>query len=514
MNRLPDLIIIDFCEWLNQKISSRQDSLDLFDLILNQEHSGSLKKYAKEYLGKKYYGEVIKQILHRFIDSEGFTRQIRRFEDCWYPDYYDSKELYYWITKMNLTDELYAFLENDIHYITPVCTEPIIEPYELADSVYKLFSKARNSKSISKENKLIMRLMNQGALDMGIEVDFLEWLIQTLGEPIDFRKMPLKTFEDLASKFQKACNKDEQQKRKLIKSFKQTQSFVLYEKLANVLPVNTARRARDLGYIINRYQDKNVRYKCLIIPLQADSKQYIELIEKRWYDLHYLSGDYLDIFYSKADYGKSGFQIADQISCIPEELKTNAPLIILWENDLHKAKGIDITRLDNADVFEVIRCIVNAIREDKNIEKIVEEGNQMSRELREKQRHVNNINNSLSIDGGAIVNGPVAVVNEHGEMISNIVGEKINDADVLHELEEAKAIIRDYSEMNDRQKQLLEEIIDEAKIAIKVNSMEKKDASKKRFKDAIDLIGIGSKLLSAFSALTNVLKYFGFTPAQ
>ena len=38
MNLLPNMIIIDFCEWLKQKISSQQEALDFYDLMLNQEH--------------------------------------------------------------------------------------------------------------------------------------------------------------------------------------------------------------------------------------------------------------------------------------------------------------------------------------------------------------------------------------------------------------------------------------------------------------------------------------------
>lgn len=351
--------------------------------------------------------------------------------------------------------------------------------------------------------------MNRVNLDLDIEVDFLEWLIQTSGEPIDFRKMPLKTFEVLASKFQMECEKTEIEKQKLIRSFKQTNYIVLSEKLATVLPSSTVKRAKDLGYIFSRYQDKNIRFKCFIVPLQADADEYIELMENRWYDLHYLSGDYLDIYYSKTDYGKSGYQITNQMSHIPNYLKTKAPVIVLWEQNLENAQGIDITRLNNIAMFEVIRCIVNSIRDGKNIDQIVKEANQMSKELRDEQRPVNH--NTLTIGGNAVVNGPVAVVNDRGEMVS-YVGQKADDANVLHELEKAKAIIRDFSEMNDRQKQLLNEIIDETKNAIKEDSTAKKDASKKRFKDAVDLIGIGSKLISALSGLANVLKFFGISP--
>ena len=521
MNLLPDMIIIDFCEWLKHRISSQQEDLDFYDLMLNQEHRNVLNNYAEEYLYIQYYGTIIKKAFHRFIDSNDFNHCLIECEKHHVRDSFDVMDIYHCFRCMHFEDGLYRFLEKEYGYRNKsknidrfyYFEQHKIKPHELADSASYLFSNVRNDKWIQKEKKWVLQFINQVNLDVDIEADFLEWLIQTSGEPIDFRAMPLKTFEQLAERFQTECGKNAQEKNKLIKSFKQTNLIVLSEKLATVLPINTVKRARDLGYIFNRYQNKNVRFKCLIIPLQADSNEYIELMEKRWYDLHYLSADYLDIYYSKADYGKSGYQIANQMSYIPEKLKTKAPLIVLWENELRQAQGIDITRLDNTAVFEVIRCIVNAIREEKNIEQIVEVANQMSKELRDTQRPVSNIttNNTLTISGNAVVNGPIAVVNDHGKMVSNIGGEN-NDANVLHELEIAKSIISNFSEINDRQKQLITEIIDEARIAIKEDSAEKKDASKKNFKNAIDLIGIGSKLISALSGLVNVLKFFGISP--
>lgn len=475
----------------------------------------------RNFLYIQNYGKIIKQTFHRFIDSSEFDCCLSECKKYHHIHFFDIMDIHNCLHCRHFDEELYRFLkkEHDYHNKSKnihhfyYSEQHKIKPHELADSASYLFSEARNSKWIQKEKKWVLQFINQVNLDVDIEADFLEWLIQTSGEPIDFRAMPLKTFEQLAERFQTECGKNAQEKNKLIKSFKQTNLIVLSEKLATVLPINIIKRARDLGYIFNRYQNKNVRYKCLIIPLQADSNEYIELMEKRWYDLHYLSGDYLDIYYSKADYGKSGYQIANQMSYIPDELKTKAPLIVLWENELQQAQGIDITRLDNTAVFEVIRCVVNAIRAEKNIEQIVEEANQMSKELRDTQRPVSNIttNNTLTISGSAVVNGPVAVVNDHGKMVSNIGGE-INDANVLHELEIAKSIISNFSEINDRQKQLITEIIDEAKSAIKEDSAEKKDTSIKHFKNALDLIGIGSKLISALSGLVNVLKFFGISP--
>lgn len=521
MNLLPDMIIIDFCEWLNSVLPVRHDDLDFYDLMLDEENHHILEKYADEYLHFQRYRSTIKKLLHRFIDSDEFDQCLNENEQSFRFWQFDNIELHDFLYFSHIDRYFNHFIHKtygvrgrrfrisdfDLHFSTEGHN---IEPFELANSASYLFSHVRDNPQSDK--KWVLQLINHAKLDVDIEVDFLEWLIQSNGEPIDFRKMPLRTFELLAQKFQNECGKSEREKQKLIKSFKQTNILILSEKLADVLPLNTAKRAKDLGYIVKRYNNQNVRFKCFIVPLQADSAEYIELMEKRWYDLHYLSGDYLDIYYSKADYGRSGYEITQKMSFIPESLKTKAPLIILWEQNLNNACGIDISRLNNAAIFEVIRCIVNSIREGKSFKMIVQEANQMCKELRDEQRPITyTTTNTVTIKDNATVIGPVA-----GENSGNIVfqsNERTNEADVLYELEAAKEIIYKFSEINDRQKQLLAEIIDEAKNAIKDNSTDKKVDSKKHFKNAIDLIGVGSKLISALSGLTNVLKFFGYSPA-
>ena len=137
--------------------------------------------------------------------------------------------------------------------------------------------------------------------------------------------------------------------------------------------------------------------------------------------------------------------------------------------------------------------------------------NQMCKELRDEQRPITHTTtNTVTIKDNATVIGSVAGENS-GSMVFKS-NERTDEASVLYELEAAKEVIYKFSDINDRQKQLLAEIIDEAKNAIKDNSADKKADSKKHFKNAVDLIGIGSKLISALSGLTNVLKFFGYSP--
>lgn len=512
MNLLPDMIVLDFCEWLKTSIIPNCSDFDLLDLLLDERYNRKLRSYAEEFLYQ--YKPSIKDILHQYIESEYFDESLNSCRDS--IDRICSDHL------CSICDERLIhsyFHEGEFdrsisQYVKRICQgnrEGVnyknIRPYELADSAAYLFFNARKGNSKKEENPII-QFMNNLDLDLNVEIDFLEWLIKNDSKYIDIRKMPLRTFEILVDRFLMDCGKNKNDKQKLIKSFKQSDFKVLTQKLLSVLPKKQTRKANNLRYIIERYQNENVKFKCAIFPRKADAKEYKELIEKRWIDLHYVSGNYLDIYYTETDYGKSGYEIMNRMNFIPSDLKAQAPIIVIWENNLQNAKGVDISRLNNEDIFEIIQGIVNSIRKEQHIERIVEEANKMSKELRERHRAVSY--NTVNITGGT-VNGNVAAVNS-GEMHTIIKNEVLN-SELLSEIETAKQIICGFNEIDELHRERLISMIAEVKSAIENNDKEAQEKNKKGFKDAIFFMGnVGSKLIAALSGLANVLKFFGVSP--
>ena len=62
MNLVPDMVIIDFCEWLKDAIRSKHQDLDFLDLMLNDQYDEELRKYASIFL-QQYEEPSIKSIL-------------------------------------------------------------------------------------------------------------------------------------------------------------------------------------------------------------------------------------------------------------------------------------------------------------------------------------------------------------------------------------------------------------------------------------------------------------------
>ena len=469
-----------------------------------------LARYARQFLNQ--YNPSIRRILHSFIDSKFFdkclqeytndlTHHIEIYEEL---DYFD---FCYFCNKTRLDVKFKEFMNSDCIANNKYINRQIT-PQSLADSISFLFANVSSHEWIQHDKKWVMQYLHNLDAGLDLELDFLEWLISTNTDPIDFRKIPIKSFVSLAERYRLATNKSPVDVKKLIKSFKQSDVLALFQKIMVVTPQKRIKHAKDLGYIIDRYQDKNIPFKCFIVPRQESFMDYEELITNRWDDLHHLSKNYLDIYYAETDYGRSGYEIINQMNYIPNHLKTKAPTIIIWENDMSKAQGVDINRLDNDDVVDVVECIVNCIRENKTFDVIIKEANVMSDKLREAHRAVTN--NNISISGGTIT-GNVAAEN-NGFMYSS-ESQSQDTLKLMNELKAVKKIIQDFTELNDYQKSRLNSIVEDSMKAIKTNSEEKKEQSKKRFKDALLFLGtMGSKLVSALSDFAQVITFFGLSP--
>lgn len=79
MNALPSMIVLDFCEWLKNRATQQhsENYTDIFDLILNDEYRGNLRRLAKEYLQNG--DNSMRGLLHHFIDSEEFDRCCNKY---------------------------------------------------------------------------------------------------------------------------------------------------------------------------------------------------------------------------------------------------------------------------------------------------------------------------------------------------------------------------------------------------------------------------------------------------
>jgi hypothetical protein len=406
MNALPSMVVIDFCEWLQKRVGAgdNQQEADIFELVLNQDYSGRLKRYAQEYLYEG--GFIFKRLLHRFIDSDEFSRCLRHcppffIEEWHHVQRHNYKELRFLFHEFRhclhcgeCEDAFEKFIGRIVEAEDMRNIEGPISPERLADSTRIVLGNSGNS-----NEPQLMELIMMADVSLSLEIDFLDWLLLNKNKPMDLQKMPLDVFESLVDEYCSSENKYSDEKRKLIKAFKQTDPAALARKLIAALSNTQAKKMKSLGYIYDRYSSRDIPCRCLFLPLAADAEDFKSFITKYWIDLNSLSGDYLDIYYSEAEFDKSGYETRNMIKSIPQNLPSNLPCLLLWENKMGTAQMVDIKGLSHQDIFRLISSIVDMIKNKQSLNSIIERAKSMTQEINDKDRPV-----SFTATGNAQMN--------------------------------------------------------------------------------------------------------------
>jgi len=289
MNALPSMIVLDFFEWLkNQaKRNHNENYSDMFDLILNEEYHVNLRRYAKEYL--RGGGYSFRGLLHRFIDSEEFGDCIRHCHPFFIEEWHHLHKIHPEDIRMFLRQcyhcekgeraferfvkRYYNQNSNDLPYRDRITPEMLVDSVEFY---------VRNHQS----EPYMMEFMTVLKTDLSLEVDFLEWLMINKGKPMNLAKMPLSLFESIAEEYCSDVNRSYEDKKKLVKAFKQNDSVSLGKKLVAVLTRTQAQKMKSLGYIFDRYSSERIPFRCFFLPLESDADAFEKFIKKNWADLN------------------------------------------------------------------------------------------------------------------------------------------------------------------------------------------------------------------------------------
>lgn len=106
------------------------------------------------------------------------------------------------------------------------------------------------------------------------------------------------------------------------------------------------------------------------------------------------------------------------------------------------------------------------------------------------------------------INGNAAMIN-NGIMSADIAEINI-DNNLAQEISKAKNIINNFEPLNKAQKNELIKILNETSTSINDRDNNKVNQCKEKFKNALLFLGdVGLKLISAFSNLITLVKFFG-----
>lgn len=511
MNALPSMIVLDFCEWLKNRSMQQhgENYTDMFDLILNDEYRGDLRRLAKEYLQGR--GNSIRGLLHRFIDSEEFDRFFNKhcrpyFSDEW--DHYSqhTEELRYFMRHCYHCPEVDSAFERFIrHYydenMNSYKYDQKVTPETLADSVKVYFD-------YQKDEPFVMNFMTMLSADLSLEIDFLEWLMLNKGKPMNLDKMPLPLFESITAEYCDYANRFSDDKRKLVKAFKRSDPISLGKKLVAVLSHTQAERMKSLGYIYDRYASEKVPFRCFFLPLASDGDKFENFITKHWLDLHKMSSDYLDIYYSEEDYGKSGYAIKDGLRMAPKDLPGRLPCLVIWQDNLRFAQTIDIEGLSDKEIVRLIADIVDAIKLGKTLKTISLEAKKMVEQI--NQAHID-ANRPISNNTFNIENNTGVVTGYISNSTLTVYAGSITNKEFEAETEKAIDIIDSFSDVEREYRDVLVAFIKEANVAIQSNDKAAISECRSKFKGF--MLGAGKvvgTIITKLSELVTIASFFGF----
>lgn len=391
MERLPDFLVLDFCEWLKQSIicKTEYDDIDMWDLLFDDRYEDMLTKKAEEYCNRR----------------------------C-------DKNLYYWrhLSPSALT------------YYLKVCYQSSLQENQ-KDSWFL---------HLEIENRPIEIDFLQWLEEENARKDTIE--------KVDL--MPVDVFEEYAHRFCEDTGSGVEIERKLVKRFKRSEPGSMRSKLNWLLPYGSVYREKGFRYVSQRYLADSDTYKCLLLPIKSDYPMFRKLVTKHWKDLNDLSADYLDIYYCFENYGASGYDMVKQLHYLPDKVHAKLPCIILWKESMDEGLCTSIDGLSAEDVYYLIREIVDLIIQGKTLNEIVEGANDMSNERRNKDRPITNYNlsadgannvNQVVVTG----NGNVVSQNTSKNEIDNFVKELNQAIDIVSKSElseEQKKILMDIFE--------------------------------------------------------------------
>ena len=507
MERLPDFYLLDFCEWLKHEAMKNFGSknLDMWELLFDDQYGAYLQRKSEEYCNREKASngkikEIFKEVLNVYYESREFEDLCYDIRKSW--GVHSQKEIFDKFGK-SFKDftcrEKQDFFERCSQY-----GEEEIPSDALVNGLKEYYKDSLENEDGS---EILRRLLGE---DRFLEYEFVKWLEDTDAGKKTTAKidlMPMEVFESYVRQFCKDTNSGTAAKNRLIRNFKKSQPGSLYNKFMKVFPKDSAYRNRDFRYISQRYLSERNIYKCVLLPIESDYGKFRKLVKKHWRELNDTSADYLDIYYSFADYGESGHALKKELSHLPESLHAKLPCIALWKEEMCQAGCISISGLTTENVYEMIAGnggIVDLIIHGKTTDEIVERVNKMGEEKRmqnqpgtkyiQKIEHAENVqqnmfvgNRNVTVDGNFYIG---------------------NAARFMKEITEAAKLV-DASTLDAMQKEELKSILEEARSSVEEKSQEKAQSSKKRFKTFLVFAGnAAQKLIEILAGMATIASFF------
>lgn len=230
-------------------------------------------------------------------------------------------------------------------------------------------------------------------------------------------------------------------------------------------------RLIDIGQLIKRKSGKSIqkvssfeRYKTIsfhAVFLFLSAGDFPKFIKTYWEDLNFLTGDYIDVYYSDDDVERkiSAFKTKDDFRSLRVQ-PMSLPAIVLWQDSLKDACVISLERLSHDDIFDLLKLIVQNIQNGNSLSEIHQKSVQfVQMKTQAKQPAYQVYFTGDNIMGDKIDFSNSNITNNGGQMYLGKFRDVVTNLNSSGKGELAKAIsglkdsIQASSHLNDEQKQ-------------------------------------------------------------
>ena len=508
MQQVPDLVVLDFLDWLLRKKDGNHTSFT--DTLLDSEN---LYSEARDYLRTSYRQHrkdtcILKELLLQFILEASPSEQFHCYS--WCPPHNDSK--YYCLRKFE--HEFFDFCERkgiqlDSYGGIRLPSRYEISPEALQWAASHFYEKTDTSTQQSEE-KAVFKLMIETKTELNEILDFFEW---TQKKPLS-PGMPDEVLNRIIDGYIEETGKDLYEKNLLMNAFRQSGLRRLANKIERFIHSTSQAKSRELLDMLNRYSSRRARYNCVFLFPSMNHKQHKELVTHYWDYLNECSADSLDIFYSLKDIKKSGFSLVDQSNSFPYDLRYYTPGMLIWSDHMNQARGISFEQLNNEQIVSVVKTIAESIQKEKSFDDIIKEAENKVKEYQEQNTPKNNIvnygNGNIIIGDNNNANSTSNVQRGNNNKSNQTVVSSSENTGLAKDFEKALKIIQDSQELDDDERNTLCKIFKEALESVKQQNEDGAEQAKQKFGYVKSfVIKHAPRLMATLADIVTVAGFFG-----
>ena len=415
MLSIPNYQIIEFLDWLRIRLGGTMSKTELLDWVQSQKgesksENSRLLRLSKEYLlyahdkrrtriWEKTAYDSVKVIIDDFLEwlqrehAWYILRDTRRWQlSEEYLSYIRDKERFRLWKQENEHNRIridlsrYS-LENESERLVRSTRELLSDKRKL-EEVKSMLSHPEGCV------ELMIMYPERYNIMLSDILNFFDWIRNQYPELNLSGDIPLCKLNDLIDEFCKNKNTPEANslKKQIKRMFKESRNGNFISKIREWF-TNNGNKTEEESNPFDRYS--RVKFHGMFLFPKGCAAQLNKFIEESWQDLNSMTGEWIDIYYSKKDVkDRTCYDVRDNIKRFDKINNADLPAFIIWDNDFENTYPIPISDLENKKILTLIAHLVDSIRNDKSLSEVVDDGmNFIREELRKNEPNQINIQN-------------------------------------------------------------------------------------------------------------------------